>query len=238
MSLPVSVTGIGAAVSLLTFLLFAVFRTIEIRKRTSTELCIGETLDSVGFGLLPGIAVWKIFEQNTLLSYGTEAFDPFLSLSVILHNGRFAVSRFEMLLASLSFAGVVFWLIVRRKDLAGNGDLVLTVLCVWGLMRAFTEGFREFTYLRTDDLNLTQIMLLAAADIPMAVWTLRLDAQEKSTAFAVLEWIAVLGCETVLVLNTAEVLSAGSRIGDLAVNACCTVLCMLLILSAGKDSRS
>lgn len=236
--MPVSVTGIGAAVSLLTFLLFAVFRTIGIRKRTGTELCMGEILNSAGFGLLPGIGVWKIFEQNTLLSSGTEAFDPFLGLSAILHNGRFAVSRLEMILASLSFAGIVFWLIVRRKDLTGNGDLMLTVICIWGLIRAFTEGFREVTILRTDYLNLTQIMLLAAADIPMAVWTLRLEAQEKSTAFAVLEWIAVLSCETVLVLNTSGVLSAGSRAGDLAVNACCTVLCMLLILSAGKDSRN
>ena len=47
----------------------------------------------------------------------------------------------------------------------------------------------------------------------------------------------MLSCETVLVLNTADVLSAGSRIGDMAVNAGCMALCMLLMLMAGKDSR-
>ena len=52
-----------------------------------------------------------------------------------------------------------------------------------------------------------------------------------------LEWIAVLSCETVLILNNAGILSAGSRIGDMAVNAGCVILSMILMLSAGKDSR-
>lgn len=231
-------TGIGAVISLLVMLLFSVLRAAERRKKSENGISGGELLNAIGFGLLPGIAVWKVFEQNTLLGKGIGLFDPVGEIPLVTEGGRFAVSRAEMILAAVCFAAVILWLILRKEDLPGNGDLLLTVLCVWGLLRAFTEGFREETILRVGRFNLTQILLLAAADISLAVWTVRLDAAQKSTAFSVLEWMAVLSCEAVMVLNTAEFLSAGSRIGDMAVNGGCVILCMLLILSAGKDSRS
>ena len=86
-------------------------------------------------------------------------------------------------------------------------------------------------------MNLTQILMFLLADAAFAVWTVRLDATQKNTASSVLEWIAVLSCEAVTVLMTAGVLSAGSQIGDAAVAAGCLLLCMLLMLPAGMDSR-
>ena len=233
-----TVTGIGAILALLTMVLFSGFRIPEARKRNGAELSTGDVLNAAGFGLLPGIAVWKVFERKTLLGTGVARFEPIGEIPVIIANGRFAVSRVEMILAAACFAAIILWLCLRKDELPGNGDLLLTVVCVWGLTRAFTEGLREETLLRAGNVNLTQILLLLAADIPLAVWTVRLEAAQKNTAASVLEWIAVLSCEAVLVLNTADVLSAGSRIGDLAVNAGCVTLCMLLSLPAGKDSRS
>lgn len=231
-------TGIGAIVSLLTVLLFSGFRGIENRKRNGAGYSAGEILNDIGFGLLPGIAVWKVFEQKTMLGTGTASFEPIEQLPLLTENGTFMVSRAEMILAAVCFAGIVFWLMLRKDDIPGNGDLFLSVLCMWGLVRAFTEGLRETTLLRAGNVNLTQILLLAAADISLAVWTIRREAAQKNTAFSILEWIAVLSSEAVMVLNTADILSAGSGIGDLAVNAGCTVLCLLLILPAGKDSRN
>ena len=231
-------TGIGAIISLLMLLLFSGLRAAEIQKKNDAGFSSAEMPDALGFGLFPGIAAWKIFEKGTALGKGIELFDPVGEIPLITEGSRFAVSRAEAVLAALCFAAMILWLIFRKEDLPANGDLLLTVLCVWGLLRAFTEGFREETILRAGSINLTQILLLAAADVSLAVWTVRMEAAQKSTAFSVLEWIAVLSCEAVMVLNTADVLSAGSRIGDMAVNAGCAVLCMLLMLSAGKDSRS
>ena len=232
-----TVTGIGAIVSLLVMLLFSGTRLLENRKGKETEPAAGDFLNAVGFSLLPCIAVWKIFERKTILGTGIWCFDPIGEIPMITANSRFAPSSAEAVLAAVCFAGIILWLILRKEDLPGNGDLFLTVLCVWGMVRAFTEGFREETLLRAGRFNLTQALLLFAADIPLGVWTVRLEAAQKNTAFSILEWIAVLSCETVLVLNTADVLSAGSRIGDMAVNAGCMALCMLLMLMAGKDSR-
>ena len=231
-------TGVGAIVSLLTMLLFSGFREIENRKRTGAGYSAGEILNDIGFGMFPGIAVWKVFEQKTVFGTGTASFEPIGRLPFLTESGTFMVSRTEMILAAVCFAGIIFWLMLRKDDIPGNGDLFLSVLCIWGLARAFTEGLRETTLLRAGSVNLTQIFLLASADISLAVWTIRREAAQKNTAFSILEWIAVLSSEAVMVLNTADILSAGSGIGDLAVNAGCTVLCLLLILPAGKDSRS
>ena len=62
----ITVNGAGAIISLLVLLLFAGFRIMETRKRTE-EISSGEILNAIGFGILPGLAIWKIFEQYTVL---------------------------------------------------------------------------------------------------------------------------------------------------------------------------
>ena len=207
------------------------------RKRNGKAAGWGERVNAAGFGLLPGAAVWKIFEQFTALSKGTEVFEPLPAIPFLIPEGRFATSRIELILAAVCFAAVLMWLIARRKDLPGNGDLLWTVLCVWGLVRALTESFRAEPLLRAGNADLMQILFLVLADAGFAVWTERRIRTQKSAVFTAAEWIAVLTCETVMVLNTAGVLSIGSGIGDLVMLAGCTVLCTVLILLCGNDSR-
>ena len=163
------------------------------------------------------------------------SFPPF---PFVTADNCFQPSRIEFILAVLCFAAIVCWLVIRKKEIPGNGDLLLIVLCVWGMIRAFTDGLREIPFMQAGAVNLTQIVFLLISDIPMAVWTYRIEKKQKSTVFAVLEWIAVAGCQTALVLNTCGVISSGSGIGNLAVNAGCTILPILLMLLAGKDSRT
>ncbi len=233
----VTVTGAGAAAAFLTILLFTSLRLSDFRKRNGKAAGWGERVNAAGFGLLPGAAVWKIFEQFTALSKGTEVFEPLPAIPFLIPEGRFATSRIELILAAVCFAAVLIWLIARRKDLPGNGDLLWTVLCVWGLVRALTESFRAEPLLRAGNADLMQILFLVLADAGFAVWTARRIRTQKSAVFTAAEWIAVLTCETVMVLNTAGVLSIGSGIGDLVMLAGCTVLCTVLILLCGKDSR-
>ncbi len=234
----VTVTGAGAAAAFLTILLFASLRLSDFRKRNGKAAGWGERVNAAGFGLLPGAAVWKIFEQFTALSRGTEVFEPLPALPFIMQEGRFAPSRIEMILAAACFAAVLIWLIARRKDLPGNGDLLWTVLCVWCMVRAVTESFRAEPLLRAGNADLMQILFLTLADAGFAVWTARRFRTQKSAVLTAPEWIAVISCETVMALNTAGVLSVGSGIGDLAMLAGCAALCTILILLCGKDSRN
>ncbi len=233
-----TVTGIGGALSFLTIMLFAALRFRDHRRRNEKSSGVGEKLNAVGFGLLPGAAVWKVFEQLTTLSRGKEVYEPLTPLPFLTEAGFFAPSRIELICSILFFAAVIAWLMLRKRELPGNGDLIMTVICAWGMFRTVTEMLRTDPLIRAGSVNVTQILFFAAADLCFAIWTRRKERIQKSTAYAVLEWIAVLSCQTVVVLNTAGVLSAGSMIGNLAVCTGCAVLGTLLILLSGKDSRT
>ena len=208
------------------------------RKSRGTGLAAGDLMNAAGFGLLPGIAVWKAFEQGTFLASGTPVFDPLPVIPFFTSGECFAVSRIEMCLSVCCFAAAVLWLTVRKDSLTGNGDLLWTVFCVWGMIRALTENLRADPLLTAGTVNIFQVLFLLAADIPLVIWSRRLGKAQRNKVFTLLEWIAVLGCETVILLNSSGILSAGSRIGNLAVNAGCVILSILLILLAGKDSRA
>ena len=236
--LRVTVTGVGGALGVLTILLFAALRMADLHKRNEKASGIGEWLNAIGFGLLPGAAVWLVFETATTLGKGKEVFDPLPRLPLVTEEGRFAPSWIELFCAVLCFAAILAWLMARKRDLPGNGDLLMTVLCIWSMLRTVTETFRAEPFIAVGSASVTQILFLTAADLCLIIWTVRKERTQKSTAFAVLEWIAVLACQTVIVLTSAGVLTAGSMIGDFAVIAGCALLCLLLMLLSGKDSRA
>ena len=234
----ISSIAIGAILSLLTMFLFAFYRMIGYRKQPNSGFILWKRLDCVGFGFLPAVAIWKVFEQETETGKGIRLFEPIPEIPFITVEGHFSVSRIEMILAVLCFISVVIWLAARKKELPGTGELIMTVVSVWGMIRAMTETLRQTPFLYAGNVNLTQILMLIAADIVLAIWTVRIGEAEKSTAFAVLEWIACLSCQGILVLNSAGILSAGSKISNLAVNTGCMLLSLILILSVGKESRN
>ena len=236
--LRITVTGIGAGLALLTFLLFATLKAADLRRQGGENRIGGVRMDAVGFGLLPGIAVWKIFEQSLFLAQGKKVFEPLPEFPYLTAEGYFAPSRIEMILAVLIFTWIVIWLSARKRDLTGKGDLLLTVVCVWAMVRVLTEEYRAVPLITAGNVNLIQLLLLAGADVCLLIWTIRNEeTEQRSTAFSVLEWITVLSCEAVLILNAAGVLTAGSQIGDLAVKAGCVILCLLLMMFSGKDCR-
>ena len=231
-------TGAGAFLAFLVFLLFFLLWAAESRKMKRGTADSGEWLNGAGFGILPAAAVWKAFEHATSLGAGIPIPDPIPVIPFLSSGECFAVSRTEMVLSVICFFILAVWLIARKNDLPRNDDLFWITVCIWGMTRAWTEGFRRFPLLYAGSVNLSRVLFLAGADLSLLVWTIRTGKIQKSTVFTVLEWIAVLGCETVILLNSSGILTMGSGIGDMAVNTGCTVLCMLLMLLAGKDARN
>lgn len=139
--LRVTAVGAGGALALLVILLFAALRVRDCRKR-GKPAGAGEWMNGIGFGVLPGTAVWKIFEQATTLSHGKSLFEPLSALPYVTEGGCFQPSRIDMILAGAGFAVLLGCMIVRRKDYPGNGELLLRVLSVWTVVCALTENFR------------------------------------------------------------------------------------------------
>ena len=227
--------GLGAALFMI--LLFFVLWVLDVRKRTMGRLTAGHWTNAAGFGLLPGIAVWKAFDAfagNT--GNGKLLFQPIRDIPWITADGRFVPGRIEFCTAVLLLAGMIIWLIIRKKDIPGNGDVLITVLCMWGAVRSVTEGLRSEPP-RTGPFSLVILLAAAAELICLAVWTMRREQKQKSAVMTALEWTAVAGCGALILLQEAGILSMGSEIANFAASSGCALLTAVLILSTGRDSR-
>lgn len=230
-------TQVGLVSGLMMLALFAVLWILLIRKRVDGGRIAGDWVNAAGFGLLPGIAVWKLFEQyGSARSAGRELFEPLTGVKWLTEDGRFAPCRIEFCAAAAAFILISVWLIIRRNRLPGNGDLLLTVVCIWSAVRSVTECLRQDA-VRIGPLNAVICAAVILEIICMGIWTARRGRKEKNAGLTIPEWAAAIACGIVIILQEAGILSLSSEIANLAVAAGCGALGMTLILMTGKDSR-
>ena len=226
--------GIGLAAAFLVFLIFYMIWSQDAKKRGGKKPAIGRWLNAAGFGLFPAIAVWKAFEDRSAPGLGRPVEVPFSVLPFVTQDGKWLPCRIEGILALTAFFGICVWLIIRKKELPGNGDLLLIVLCLWGGVRSVTESFRESVLLFP---GFTEIIALCMMLLPLICWEIRRTRQQKAVLQAVLDCGGGVVCGAILWIVSQGILSVGSEIGNLAVRfGCATLLCMIALL-AGKDSR-
>ena len=217
----------GITVSLLILVLFMLIRTAMNKKAPGDTPAFSRWMDSAGFGLLPAAAAWKIFE-TIYAAAGREVIEPLPMLPWLTESGRFIPGAIETAAALICFAGICCWLMFRKEEKVGRGDLLMVSLCAWSGIRVITESFRE-----PPD-NILRYIYCAAVLICFGVWTARQKQLKRLNAAA---WLAAILCTAMIVLTTCGTLSTGSMIGDLAAVAGCTVLTVLLTLLCGSDQR-
>lgn len=231
----IALAGLGT--TLVMILLFSVLWALDAHKRSRGRLTAGHWANAAGFGLLPGIAAWKAFEAFAGdTANGKALFEPIRDIPWLSAGGRFVPARIEFFAAVFLLAGITIWLIARKEDIPGNGDVLITVLCLWSAVRSVTEGLRADPP-RTGPVSTVILIAIAAELICLAIWTVRRGRKQKSAVMTALEWAAVTGCGALILLQEAGVLAMNSEIANLAVAAGCALLTAVLILSAGRDSR-
>lgn len=231
---------VGLGTAALIFILFALLWIREARKISKEKISVGTMFNAAGFGLFPGLAAWKIFEPYCGLDImtGKKLFDPFGQIPHLTRGERFAPDRIELLAILIAFVAIVIWIIARRQPLPGNGDLFLSVICIWSAIRTTTETLRANpARLGTDGISVFILGAIAAEITAMAIWTVRRGRKHKSAGMTLLEWLAILACSVISILQDLQVMSMGSPIANLAAAAGSSALTAALILSAGKDSR-
>ncbi len=228
---------IGGGLSLLVWILFSAVRLIHQRKR-SRPIKFGELMNHIGFGLLPGIAVWKIFEQNMYLSEGTPLIEPLSAVPFFTDGSLFFPCRIEAGCALACFSGIIIWLAARKEEIPGNGDLFLSVICLWGTIRCVTEQLRRYPLISAGDLRVMPVIFYLLAAGCFTIWTIRKKrATENSTATIIAESVTAAGCGIAIILNSNHVFTVGSEIGDFMLVLGCGMLMAIISLLAGKDSR-
>ncbi len=234
-TLRLTVSGIGAGAALLVTLAFA-DGWIGERKRRGGSAFPGTLLNGLGFGVLPGAAVWKIFEQITFLRAGKPLEEGMPTLPFVTENGLYQPSRLEMILALAAFAGVLIWLALRKRELPENGDLTGVSLTLWAAVRMLTEGFRA------PEAALFGVRLLAlylAAGILalcLLFWTRRALRTKENTGYALACVPVFCTAAAVIILQSLGILRVNPA-ADPAIRLACALLAMKAVICMGRVGR-
>ena len=221
----------SAGIATLVLALFAVLWLIERRKRTGKHAVPGDWMSGAGYGLLPGFAVWKVFEHLSRNGRGAAVTEPLPLVRWLTEEGRYCPCRIELAAAALCFIAVTLWLIFRKREPEGSGDLLPVTLCLWSAIRIVTESFRP------EPNHLLRYTYCAAILLCLVWWTVRRTRVSRGAVRTAADWIAAAVCTGIIVVTSEGILSVGSGIGDLAVTAGCALLLCALTLIAGSDCR-
>ncbi len=237
----VSVAGIGAGVSLLILLAFA-DGWIRVKKsETANGYAPGRMLNSLGFGLLPAVCVWKVFEAGTLRGPGMPVVQGFQDLipanGLMTAEGLWLPGRFEAALALVLFASEILWLTLRKNPLPENGDMSGISVCLWSTGRAVTESFRA-NQIRLPGERPVGWIALAAGTIVFVCWMIRLFRQRGGRSYVLACVPVYLISVTGLALIRNGMLLQENDPAGLILQIALALLAMKATLCAGRVSRN
>lgn len=221
----------GTAISILLLILFAALWIWLIPKKTEEGRFRRRWLDALGFGLLPAAAGWKIFADMYAAGKGAQVVKPLPLTPWATENGLFNPCRIEAAAALIAFAGICLWLMLRKEEPEGRGEVFLNAVCLWSGIRIVTESFRE------EPQNILRFVYCGAVLFCLAVWTYKRVRQTGSKQRSIGDWIAALLCTGMIAATATGLLSVGSEIADLAVITGCALLEVVLTMLCGSDNR-
>ncbi len=234
-ALRLSVCGLGAGIAFLTALAFA-DGWIGERKRRGGARFPGTLLNGIGFGLLPGAAVWKIFEQHTFLKTGRAPGEGIPAAPWVTENGLYQPARLEMMLALTAFAGIVIWLALRKAEPEEDGDLLLISLTLWGSIRMITEGFRAPEAALCGTVLLPVYLSAGLMSLCLVIWTRRALRTKENTGYALACVPVFCAASAVVILEGLGVLNVNPG-ADLAIRCACALLAMKAVICMGRIGR-
>ena len=236
-ALRITVTAAGAGLAVIITAVFEEIRILGVQRRIRKTIYMGDRADGIGFGLLPGLIVWKIFEQGTNAGLGKSSFSPLDNLPWITEEGFFMPCRIEIVAAVICFAGIVLWLMLRRKDLSGNGDLLLSVLCVLGSIRCVTEFFRAEPWIHAGNFTLVIPFFCIMNWVCLIMWAVRRDRLQKNLLMDLVEILGAILCTSGILLISMRIITIGNNVADLIVLSAAAFIMAVLTLAAGMDAR-
>ncbi len=228
--------GVGSM--LLTLLVFGGCWIGMRRRRLKVPPGIGEWINGLGFGILPAMAVAKVYGQYTESgSTGTEIIQPLKPVLWITENGRFFPGRIEILFFLAAFTGICLWLIFRKSEFPPNGDMAGVSLTLWAGIRTVTETLREVSQMDVGEWRIVYLAIFAVTSLWLILWTFRRQKTIKNTSQTVIYWLVTIVTTAAVWVLVSGTLTTGSSIGNLAAVTGCSIARTAALLAAGGDSR-
>ena len=226
----VTVTGAYAFLSILVLILFMSLWLFGRKKRTGRDIFAGQVINGAGFGLLPALAVLKGFQEMST-GAGAPVFEPLPEIRWMTVNGFFRPGRIETIASLGCFIVLCLWLIIRKKEIPDNGDLLMIAVCIWATIRLVSEDFRAEP---RDLFRYTSCGTLACC---MILWSVRKAKKTGLPVRMIADLAGVTICIAINLVTAKGILSAGSRVADFAVQTGSAILALVLTLTVGGELR-
>lgn len=226
----------GAGLSLLTCLLFTLLWNGFFRRRGIKSA--GTFFNGVGFGLLPAVAVWKSFEPAMTGIAASAGADRLWQPGTLPFLREPMPARPELFGILLGFLALCLWIILRKEDLPGNGDVLGAAVTLWSTVTWIAEPFHGEEGFRLFFLNPRLPIAFVLMLICMALWIWRGSEEQKNTGYALACVLVFAGCLVMTVLLRTGRFSAGNELADLAIQTGCALLAMKAVLCVGRVSRA
>ncbi|MER1994552.1 MAG: hypothetical protein ABS897_10985 [Eubacteriales bacterium] len=226
----VTVTIVYGIISALVLFLFTALWLVGKKKRTRADLFAGQVMNGIGFGILPALAVLKAF-QEAGTGAGSKVLEPLPCVKWLSVAGNYMPGRIETAAAAAAFLMLCLWLVIRRKELPDNGDLIMVSVSVWAAIRLVTEDFRTEPAFLFRCTSCVTILFCAV------VWSVRRVQRVRVPGRTVTELGAVCVCIAVNLVTAAKLLTVGSAVADFFVKTGSAFLMLMLTLMIGGDLR-
>ena len=231
----IGVAGIGAGLALLVLFAFA-DGWVGTRDRRGGTHFPATLFHGIGFGLLPGIAVWKAFEQGTPAGRGIAVPEQMPQIPWWTAESAYLPCRIEMTLALAAFGAMILWLALRKEDLPENGDLLPAGVTLWGTVRLITGAYHATRILFPENAWAVSAIAAAGMGISLLFWAHRVFRTQKNTGYA-------YACIPVFVISVAGIVLQDlgiltvNPLADQAIRIVCALLAMKAVLCLGRISR-
>lgn len=237
---------LGGAVALLVLLLAALIYTRIHRSNAwnayRTESGFGRFLNSIGFGLLPALAVMTFSLRNTFWGVGRASASGWLKntlFTVTDEAGKtlYAIWRFEIIGILLLFALLVLWLALRRRPLADRGDILAIALAGLGAMYMLTDTLHGPEFLTFFGVRFGQVAGAALMLLALMGWTIRNIRRESGAGITIVCWLLfVLALGLVGVREYTDLLGT-ERMTLSVIQLIGTLMALTAVLCLGRASR-
>ena len=226
----VTVTAVYGVVSVVILFLFMGLWLIGRKKRTGRDIFAGQVMNGIGFGILPALAVLKAF-QEAGTGAGSEVLEPLPCIRWLSVAGYYMPGRIETAAATGFFLLLCLWLILRKRELPDNGDLIMIAVCIWAAIRLVTEDFRK------EPMDLFRYTSCVSIIFCAAVWSARRARLIRMPARTVTDLLLVCVCAGINLAISTHILTVGSGIADFAVKTGSAGLMLMLTLMTGGELR-
>lgn len=163
----------------------------------------GKCLNAIGFGMLPALAVFRLFTEGTDLARGRISHSGWLKdtlLTMINVDGQsvYRTGRIGAIGLFLLFALLVLWLALRRGRITDNGDVLWTATVELGALMIVTSTLCREDGLKAGSMPIQVWIGFLLILIPLLIWAVRNGRQKKNTVYIVV-------CTAVFILSAAVV---------------------------------